>query len=276
MDQKNLMISIGITFLAYILNRKMYTQSVSPDGLQYCSHNPPAPFSYRLLRLVLKDNVVAWQHFTGACLVLTGPVFYVFLATRNCQNPLIGVLFYSLLFGVFSVNVFFPVLVDAPAILFILLAAIADPITCLIVTVIAVCIKETSFVFITILTKNLYVLLVGIVAYAIIRVCIKPQKTTAPELLHPFMVATNIHNFTDIGKYVLPWGGGLACLFSPHLDWQFYTLIAVSYAQLLIATDSVRLYQYAFPLVLLHAADSCPIQMLPVAVLSFLLFRRNI
>ena len=64
---------------------------------------------------------------------------------------------------------------------------------------------------------------------------------------------------------VAPWGVCLAGLVGS--DWRLWLVLAVAYAQLLIATDSVRLYQHAAgPVLAVAAAQVVPVAWLPLAV----------
>ncbi len=64
---------------------------------------------------------------------------------------------------------------------------------------------------------------------------------------------------------VAPWGVCLAALYYP--SWQTVVVLVLAYAQLLVATDTVRLYQTAAgPTVALAAATIIPTQWLPLAL----------
>lgn len=56
---------------------------------------------------------------------------------------------------------------------------------------------------------------------------------------------------------LLPWGACLLAILNP--SWQLLAVLAFGYAQLLVATDTVRLYQQAAPVVCIAAATALPI-----------------
>lgn len=62
----------------------------------------------------------------------------------------------------------------------------------------------------------------------------------------------------DIRAMLLPWGAGMAALLSGGWTLPELALIAVAYGQLLVATDSSRLYQWAAPVVLPRAMAMIP------------------
>jgi hypothetical protein len=84
---------------------------------------------------------------------------------------------------------------------------------------------------------------------------------------HPVQAALAAHRdqWRDAWLMVAPWGVCLAGLVSS--DWRLWLVLALAYAQLLIATDSVRLYQHAAgPVLAVAAAQVVPVAWLPLAV----------
>jgi hypothetical protein len=72
---------------------------------------------------------------------------------------------------------------------------------------------------------------------------------------------------------VAPWSVGVAALLEP--TWQLVAALAVGYAALLVATDTVRVYQPpAAPVVALAACSVIPERWLPLALLPAIFFWR--
>ena len=66
--------------------------------------------------------------------------------------------------------------------------------------------------------------------------------------------------------WIWPWGAGLIAL--ADLSPQLVVVLAVAYAQTVVATDTVRLYQWAWPVVAVATAGVVPLAwLLPLAVL---------
>jgi hypothetical protein len=89
---------------------------------------------------------------------------------------------------------------------------------------------------------------------------VEPGDPLRDTLLHPVRTGIAWHR----GKWanpmvmVAPWGACLAVVLFPTPP--VLVALAVAYAQLLLATDSVRLYQQAAPMVAIYAAASIPAQ----------------
>lgn len=84
---------------------------------------------------------------------------------------------------------------------------------------------------------------------------------------HPVRTALEHHagRWRDAWVMVAPWGVCLAALYRP--DVQLVVALVAAYALLLVATDSVRLYQHAAgPLVAAGAAQVIPVEWLLLAV----------
>lgn len=166
-----------------------------------------------------------------------------------------------------------PVLVDAPAMALAALAAVLAPVNlpaAVAVALVAGACKETAPGFAALYAWNPWLLL-GLVAPAIRAVTAK----TGPDVLddenawileHPVKAGWKYHRaqYLDGLVMVTPWGGALVAL--AVMDLRLGVLLAVAYAQLLVATDSVRLYQWSAPLVCVAAATAVPPAWLPILV----------
>lgn len=143
-------------------------------------------------------------------------------------------------------------------------------------------VKETSPVFAALWSWN-PLLLVGLVAPAVRALLSRPaldEVTMTPALLevheHPLRSALEAHRARarDAWLWLAPWGATLAALARPSA-WLVATLGA-AHAQLLVATDHVRLvHTAAGPVLALVAAQVLPDHLLVLAVAgSFWWWRR--
>ena len=86
----------------------------------------------------------------------------------------------------------------------------------------------------------------------------KDSDPHADTLRHPLRTGINWHRgmWNDATVMIAPWGVCVIAALSPSL-W-LLTAIVAGYAQLLLATDTVRLYQQAAPVVCVSAAVAVP------------------
>jgi hypothetical protein len=165
--------------------------------------------------------------------------------------------------GVWQIHRDHPVLVDLPAMAVALLAACCMRegwwAAAVLLSVLAGTIKETSPVFAALWAWN-PVLLAGLIAPAV-----RHFQKEGPDVLdaenrwildHPIRASIKYHRHLPRALWVLPWGIGLAALAEP--SWPLVAVLTVAYAQCVMATDTVRLYQWAWPVVALAAADAIP------------------
>ena len=90
-------------------------------------------------------------------------------------------------------------------------------------------------------------------------------------LRHPLRSGLRYHApFWRHARHMLtPWGAGVLCLLAPS-PW-LVAAVVVAYAQLLVATDTVRLYQQAAPVVAISAVSVVPLEwLLPLCVFHVL------
>lgn len=147
---------------------------------------------------------------------------------------------------------------------------------------IAASIKESSPVWAALWVWH-PLLLVGLAAPLIRGLFWRPQLdrvTAMPNLLevhdHPIRtaLAAHQHQWRDAWVMVAPWGLCLAALYSP--SWQLVAVLAVAYAQLLVATDTVRLvHTAAGPPMALAAAQIVPPQWLLLACVVHVVWWRR-
>lgn len=116
------------------------------------------------------------------------------------------------------------------------------------------------------------VLLVGMIIPLIFYFVRKPGPDIMPNpthqwiLEHPFKAGIKWHASPLSPFYVVPWGAVLVGL--THPSWQLVAVLIVAYAQLFVATDTVRLYQWAAPIFTLAAVQAVPTAWLIVIVIA--------
>jgi hypothetical protein len=157
--------------------------------------------------------------------------------------------------GVWGPQVVRPVGVDLPAMAVAIMAVACFehglwPVAVLLILV-AASIKETAPVFAAVWAWH-PIMLIGLIVPAVVWFVRKPQidQVTAQPLLrrvyeHPVITAMEAHRgrWRDAWLMVAPWGATLAALYRP--SWQTLLILVLAYAQLLVATDTVRLLHTA-------------------------------
>lgn len=220
---------------------------LSPDGYRYLAQNPPRPFVWRwLLPAVTRRNPRRFAYLTRAHLVALP-----FVAAWWASDWRLAVFVFGCA-GVVSIGWRLPVLVDVPAQVWALIAATACergwwPLA-IAAALIAGAISERAPIFAALWAWSPIPLL-GIIAAGWWR---KPGPDVLDErnawiLAHPFRAAWDSHRQEEPWAWVLPWGAGLLAFGAP--TWQLAATCAVAYAMCAIATDTVRLYQWAWPVV---------------------------
>lgn len=237
---------------------------LTPDGVRYltAATRPVAkPFHLRwLLPKILGDNQARWAWTSRLAVIALCP-----LAWWYTSSPWMAAC--ALLPGVFY-NWHHPVLVDAPAMAVALLAACLFPdypAAAVAVTVIGATIRETVPVWVAIYAWSAWPL------FALVAVVLRWSQRAGDDpagyghlLAHPIRSAWQAHRTTwlDPAVMVLPWGALLLGVMAP--SWQLAAALAASYGQLIIATDSVRLYQWAWPVLALATVTAVPPVWLPL------------
>lgn len=175
--------------------------------------------------------------------------------------------------GVWRLSWRLPVMVDAPGQVLGLLAACCVmhgwwPLgVCIILGAGAT--KESAPVWAAIWAWN-PILLVGLVPVAVRWLVRQGDDVLTGKhpwiLAHPFRASWEAHKgwWGDPALWILPWGVGLLALYQP--SWQVGVALLAGYLSVLVATDTVRLYQWAFPVVLAAALPHVPEAWLPLVV----------
>lgn len=249
--------------------------SLSPDGVRYLAlaggERVPRPFHFRWLApSLLGTDEERWRRAlipTSIALALSGVQYAGWIALAAVG--LTGL----------RINWRLPVLVDLHAMSWALIAANVaryDVRVAVCCALIAGCVKETSPVFAALYAWNPWLLLA--LAAPAVRALWKPGpdplEQIAPgslavrALTHPILAAREAHagRWFDPRLWVLPWGGLLAGFYAP--TWQVGATLAAAYGQCLIATDTIRLYVWAWPALAAHAGDVVPVGWWPLLIVA--------
>ncbi|MDI9628074.1 MAG: hypothetical protein QM286_05960 [Acidobacteriota bacterium] len=242
----------------------MKAPTLTPDSARYLTiHTPPSPFHLRLLLpwlcgqsstrwyvatwlgvalMALGTALMApgWQGIAAAALVLTLPSVRFSLAhVVLVDMAALGLATTSAALAVHGWII--------PAIILALLAGAA---------------KESAPVFAALFAWN-PILLVGLLVPAVVKLARKPGTDVLREpehawiLAHPIKAGRKYHARMVIDAMpalVTPWGACVLALGAPSV--QLFATLAVAYAQLFVATDTVRLYQWSAPVVAIAATSA--------------------
>ena len=161
-----------------------------------------------------------------------------------------------------------PVLTDQFGIATALFAAVLPWPWNLIVCTVGAFGRETVPIFAAIYSWD-PVLLVGLIpigVWSLIAPVGKDQMKREAWLDHPFQTSWSFKKdrLRDIQLWVTPWGAALAGLFFPSA--QLVTAMFVAYTQTIIATDAVRLYVWAAPVLILQACHVDAAWMVPLVM----------
>ena len=195
------------------------------------------------------------------------------------QAALTGILLLALP-GILGPGVSIPVQVDLPAtaltMLGVALAVTGRPIWMVVGILVIACassVRETAPICAALWLWSPWPL-IALIVPAVIALVRRPAESSGiPEwdriTAHPIRTSLEYHagQWRNAKVMVLPWGVCLVGLYA--LDWKLAIVLAVAYAQLLVATDSVRLYQHvAGPALALAAASLIPDPWVPLAMVG--------
>jgi hypothetical protein len=257
---------------------------LGPDAARYIAASQgtpvPRPFNLRwALPIVCRNEVVRWWVVYVASFVTLGVAVFVWrlVADDSWQVAAAVAVLVVGLPGILGPSVSVPVQVDLPSTALVAVSLIGfetgTPLgIALGVTVVAVAatVRETAPVVAALWTWTLWPLLaLPVVALAWWRFKPGPDPL-GPRFQniadHPIHTAFEHHRGQWRNGWIMvaPWGVCLAALYEP--DWRLVVVLAVAYAQLLVATDSVRLYQHvACVPMAVAAAQVIPVAWLPLA-----------
>jgi hypothetical protein len=243
---------------------------ITNDGHRYFAmsyQRVARPFHWRwLLPKLCGRDIRRWK--TARAIALGGmlPAAWWF-ADGGWRGVFVAVMVVGLT-GVWAFNWRWPVLVDAPAMFFALVSAASVNHGLwwlgIFFALLAGSTKETSPIFAAAWAWS-PICLVGLVAPAVRTLQHAGSDVLNEEnrwiLEHPFLAARKYHRGINPDAWVLPWGACLVGL--AHLSWPLAATLALAYAQCFIATDLIRLYQWAWPVLALAAANAVPLRWLP-------------
>ena len=213
---------------------------------------------------MLRTNRTAWLWCTRASVAAVGILAAIYVGTpwAACVALLPGIAF----------SLRHPVLADAPAMALALGSAVlwpVNPVASVVLAIVAGCVKESAPVWAAAYAFNPWALL-GLIPVVVrwgMR-CGEDPAGYGDALAHPIRSARSAHRggWVDPMRMVAPWGGLLVCLLA--IDVRLAVALALGYGQLLAATDEVRLYQWAAPVVALAAFSVVPAPWWPLLALS--------
>lgn len=259
--------------------------NVTPDGQRYVmasTQRVARPFHYRwLVPKLCKNDALRWRYMTAASLAACDVLIYCYAGggLRGVAASLMALGFA----GVFKFNWKHPVLVDAPGMACALGSAVAFQhgvgTLGIALALLGGCVRETSPVFAALYAWNPLALI------GVLPVAVRHLQREGPDVLdpgnrwvldHPFRASQQFHlgkrwrndlpvQTLPCAAYVLPWGGALVAV--AHPSAQFVCTVAVAYALVAVATDTMRLYQWSWPVVVLCAVHAVPLSWLPLLVI---------
>lgn len=247
--------------------------NLTPDGARYLAigngRRIARPFHFRwLIPTICKDSKKRWEWTARLSILSLAPLIWWYVGGLRGLAA-IGLL--AGFSGVVRFNLEHPVLIDAPAMALAVLAADCCrhglwPVG-VVVALLAGCTRESSPVFAAIFAWSPIPLL------GLVPVVIRHFQHEGPDVLddenrwildHPFLASRKYHRGFGAPNWILPWGLGVLAL--AHPSWPLLAACVLAYGQCLVATDTVRLYQWAWPVVALCTVQAVPLRWLPVVV----------
>jgi len=222
-----------------------------PDSVRYSlGYKQHYPFNLRVVRI---------PYMTFLIPLLT----YYYLIPFTSQ-ALYGALLVLGLSGIYQQNIKGYKLIDGTAISFGLMSAICFNNNWLVPAfgflILASLTKETMPVFIALWSMS-FIPLIGFIVPLIVYFINPPIENdviggeSEKYLKNPFNFK-RFHSHLLHPVYFLSWGVLLAGLFYTGQYWQWVLAgVLIGYAQLFVATDRARLFQYSFPLVLIAVCN---------------------
>ena len=262
-------ILISLSYIALLwLNE---TRQESPDSKRYFAMGSGItqinPFNLRwLLPFICRNNITAWNVFNIGSLILIPVVMYMLLIVKGYSETqsLIGCALVCGLSGVMLVNYIAKYLTDSFGMLMVLCSAIAfqlnNPIAGIIFSCIGSMANEKVFIYSALTSWNSLALIGGI-PVLIRYLLVKPAKTDylgdTEQLKHPLKLAHQFHK-NRYFSIVLVWG---VCILALNdMTLQLALTLFVAYLSCIGATDLTRLFQWAFPVVVIATVNVFPIE----------------
>jgi hypothetical protein len=258
---------------------------IGPDAARYLAAADGVPVSRPFflrwsLPWVCGSEVRAWWWCWGASwVVLAGSMIWWRLeAGDGWRVAFAACVLLLALPGILGPSAVIPVGVDLPAtaltVLAVALLEAGDPtqvVGAVFVAMLAGTVKETAPIFAALFAWH-PVLLVGLVAVGVRWVYASRRGRIGPDPLgakfqqiadHPVRASFEAHAGQWRNAWIMaaPWGVCLAALYRPSL--QVVVALVAAYALVVVATDTVRLYQHAAgPVLAVAAANNLPTEWL--------------
>lgn len=253
----------------------MKPPTLTPDSARYLTiHQPPSPFHLRpLIPWLCRQSAIRWYLATwlGVALLAIGTA----MLAPGWQGIAAAALVLTLPSVRFAMT--HVVLVDMAALgLAATSAGLAVHgwiIPAIALAALSGAAKESAPVFAALFAWN-PLLMVGLIVPIVVMCVRRPGDDVLndPEhdwiLAHPFQAAKKYHRrmVVDAMPVLLtPWGACILALGAPSL--QLGATLVVAYGQLFVATDTVRLYQWAAPVVAVSATSAVDPRWWPLMVL---------
>jgi len=229
------------------------------------------PYRLRwLLPKILPPREWVWWGVSMTALVISCPLMAMFAESAGVPGIWAVLLWVSL--PVWNVNIKLGMLVDSVAWMLALLAVVLSvhgySFGAILSAMVAGMVAPKAPVFAALWVLNPWLLL-GLVPVGIGQLLLPRGRALCdePVLNEPWKTGMRYHgkHIHDVKELLLPWGGCMAAVFCG--DWRVIPAVVVAYAQLLISTDSARLYMWAAPVVVVAALKMIPEPLLIIAVL---------
>jgi hypothetical protein len=260
--------------------------AVSIDGSMYlragAGERVPAPYSFRwLLPAILRGRVLLWVIVGTVSLALIPFAFAAYAGQRTEHWLWAAAIFCCL--PILRVMFILPVLTDATAFLLALVSAtlaVTDhTVAAVVVALLAGGCRESAPVFAALWAWSPWPLL-GVLGAGWWVKRPPPNDPSVPDFMREVLgnpIKTVFERrkeaWLDPFLYLFPWGGALVGLAAG--TWQVIVTMAVAYAQLIVATDNVRLFQWAAPVLVVAAVDVLPVHWMPLLFVLTLVQNRN-
>lgn len=257
-----------------IVTRLPNSPRLGPDAARYwlMADGVPVPKPFhlrRLLPLICGQSIPAWRtvRLASWALLAVGMVAWRLAAGDPLGVAAAASAFLLALPGILGPAVVNPVGVDLPAValgvwsaFLIELGAPLQIVAGVLVALMAAGVKESAPVWIALWAWSPWPL-IGLVVPLVVAIVRRPgPDPLGPQFQHiadhPIRSALDAHagRWRDAWLMVAPWGVCLAALVGA--DWRLVVVVVLAYAQLLVATDTVRLVQSAAGPVAAAAASS--------------------
>ncbi len=260
-------------FSTYFLDRWKQPAQISPDGVRYLylaeGNRTVFPFQHRwLMPKICKTEIFRWRVVTDICSLLFIPFMgaILFLHGASLVACISGALSITGLAGIFTFNRKYPILVDAPAFMLLLLSYIFFLLGgywywgFLGLSILSGCIKESGPLYLIGLTLDPFAA-VGFLSPLLIKIFIKEGENPdsvkhLPGIDGSLSYVADMRTWRDPKQLLLPWGGLVSAALFPST--QLLVSLFLGYAPMIKVTDTVRIFQWASPAVIIAVFTNIP------------------